>query len=217
MAGNFSIQDDKGNQIFGQEIQLLNQLKNLLKMDTIEVQIHCLIGHQRFLRDSGGSFPQQFSYPSNLNLDGYPGINSKLVSLKIFPEDQSDITNYNSNLLSSTPEDKLSDRRLDYTYFRDISGKQFTHLLDYFQDQNGKIGHLRDLSTVRIDSNGTNTFRENYKDIYLGSFFRTLDDNEDPTIHGYDIMIKWNNSPLFNGEIDNFINQFSGYNNSEIS
>jgi hypothetical protein len=42
---------------------------------------------------------------------------------------------------------------------------------------------------------------------YLASFI-TKDDNEDPTMFGYDIIIKFNTSPLFNGSIIEFINQF---------
>ena len=46
-------------------------------------------------------------------------------------------------------------------------------------------------------------------EIYLGSFIRTADDNEDPTMFGYDVSIIVDTSPLFNGSIISFINQFT--------
>lgn len=47
------------------------------------------------------------------------------------------------------------------------------------------------------------------KEVYLGSYLPEMD-NEDPTIFGYDISIDFANSPLFNGAIIEFINQFGG-------
>ena len=59
------------------------------------------------------------------------------------------------------------------------------------------------------------------KDIYLTSLNSTQNrngnskiDNEDPVSFGYDIIIKYASSPLFNGGIEYFINSFSDY--SEI-
>lgn len=50
---------------------------------------------------------------------------------------------------------------------------------------------------------------------YLASYIQTSEiegkriDNEDPTMFGYDIKIKFPSSPLFNGSIISFINQFN--------
>jgi hypothetical protein len=48
-------------------------------------------------------------------------------------------------------------------------------------------------------------------DIYLTSFSETDTDNEDPVSFGYDIIIDFDNSPLFNGAVEDFINNFSSY------
>jgi hypothetical protein len=96
-----------------------------------------------------------------------------------------------------------SKKRQYYNYFEDYSGKQFIHLLDYYIEQSGKIGLERNMDVPN-------------KDIYFGSFIRTLDDNEDPTILGYDLTIKWDESPLLNGSLEKFITTFSGLGNSEI-
>jgi len=60
---------------------------------------------------------------------------------------------------------------------------------------------------------------EGENNAYLASYVQTSEingktDNEDPTMFGYDIKIKFSTSPLFNGSIINFINQFS--NDTEI-
>lgn len=46
------------------------------------------------------------------------------------------------------------------------------------------------------------------KSIYLGSAFTSTRDNEDPTMLGYDLMIDYSTSPLFNGAVEDFINSF---------
>lgn len=43
-------------------------------------------------------------------------------------------------------------------------------------------------------------------EIYLSSFVETDVDNEDPISFGYDIIINYDNSPLFNGSVENFLN-----------
>lgn len=105
----------------------------------------------------------------------------------------------------STPEIKRQQRLDVYDAFKHYSSKTFTHLLDYFIDQRGNIGDER---IIPIGDEQT-------KSIYLGSFIRTTDDNEDPTMLGYDIEINIENSPLFNGELDSFISTYGAY-NSEI-
>ena len=100
----------------------------------------------------------------------------------------------------TTPDSKNKTKLESYDLFKDFGGKQFTHLLDYFIDKNGSPVVPRTPST---DANN---------EIYLGSFIRTSDDNEDPTMLGYDIVIKYDQSPLFNGTIDTFIDTFGKFN-----
>ena len=113
-----------------------------------------------------------------------------------------------------------------YDFFKDYASKEFTHLLDYFIDQDGSIGGRKPIvmtsvqegTVVDIQSHNPD---EPPKKPWLqgspGSFFiRTNDDNEDPTILGYDIEIKTLDSPLFNGEIESFITTFGNFNNTEI-
>ena len=80
--------------------------------------------------------------------------------------------------------------------FNDLSGEEFLHRLNTEQIPIGAaLGK--------------------YNDIYLSSFVQTNKDNEDPISFGYDIIIGYDNSPLFNGAIEDFIINFSSY--TEIS
>lgn len=56
---------------------------------------------------------------------------------------------------------------------------------------------------------------ENKVDGYLASYVSTTD-NEDPTMFGYDIIIDFSNSPLFNGSIPDFIDKFGESEDGEI-
>lgn len=103
--------------------------------------------------------------------------------------------------------DKLKDRLLVYDNFKDFGSKEFTHLLDYFIDQQG--GSTVPKQIPMATQEGSNTIQPDTSKIYLGSFIRTLDDNEDPTMLGYDIEIKYDSSPLFNGAAQSFIDKFS--------
>jgi hypothetical protein len=98
-----------------------------------------------------------------------------------------------------TTNDKLKERLDNYDYFNDKSTKGFIHILDTLKGGKGRPIPPPD---VKI------------KDITLGSFIQSIDDNEDPTIYGYDITINYETSPLFNGAIEEFINKNSKY--SEI-
>lgn len=77
----------------------------------------------------------------------------------------------------------------NFYWFNDQSGQQFLHRLD----------------------------RENFSsgdnEIYLTSFVESSSDNEDPISFGYDIIINFDHSPLFNGSVENFITSdlFRGY------
>ncbi len=175
----------------------------------------------------GNRFPLDIRQPSvdgslgdwrlqykNLN---YPAFEAKSGYTKppIYPDDISK-NNFNSSNLNNATQpvvDKIVTRKQYYNLYNDYAGKQFTHLLDYFSAQQG-LGELRPIPTG-VYSNGKTTEIDT-KSIYLGSFIKTLDDNEDPTMLGYDIIIKSNESPLFNGTIDSFIQQFGDLGNTEI-
>ena len=47
--------------------------------------------------------------------------------------------------------------------------------------------------------------------VYLASYVESSDNNEDPVWFGYDIVINTVTSPLFNGAVESFIEQFSAY------
>jgi hypothetical protein len=106
-----------------------------------------------------------------------------------------------------------------YDLFNDNGSKEFTHLLDYFMASDGSVGGRKPVITTQIQDGSVTQI--DTKNLWLqngaGSFFvRTTDDNEDPTILGYDIEIKALDSPLFNGEIETFITTFANLGNEEI-
>ena len=105
---------------------------------------------------------------------------------------------------NGTTQTSLEIRRLVYDRFKDFGTEQFTHLLDFQDSYNGTKAE-RKIGELNSDSNA-----------YLGSFIRTLDDNEDPTMLGFDIKILVDESPLFNGDIDEFISTLGAW-NSEIA
>ena len=79
-----------------------------------------------------------------------------------------------------------------YDAFKDKAGYEWRHHLDRGEIPIG----------VELTKNS---------DIYLTSFSETDMDNEDPVSFGYDIIIDFDNSPLFNGAVEDFINNFSSY------
>lgn len=216
----FGLFDDKGQKLFGKDDPQISALKKSAEQ-----------GQQRGTSQNviGGAFPVPLV--SALNLEGslgdwsettpahflpYPGIELKTG----FTDPQKvgeeyEYVSYDENSNPTTPNDNLDSRIQTYDFFNDYSAKQFTHLLDYFMEQNGSLGDRRKIN-VGESENGV-TIPANTKDIYLGSYIRTWDDNEDPTMHGYDIYIRWNESPLFNGTIDSFITGFGNIGNSEIA
>ena len=106
--------------------------------------------------------------------------------------------NTKHGLFISTASDRLKTRKQTYDSFKDFSSKEFTYLLDYFND--GTLKPIPNPTQV-----GGVALQPNTNNIYLGSFTRSLDDNEDPTMLGYDIEILNNNSPLFNGTVDTYL------------
>ena len=91
------------------------------------------------------------------------------------------------------------------------------------QAQGGlEFQHFLDKSLIPVPTEtligSTGESRTNYPDltqIYLGSFVTTSNDNEDPTMLGYDLTIDVIDSPLFNGAVEDFINNGS-FNDEEI-
>lgn len=157
---------------------------------------------------SNGSLINSKGKLSVTNGRGFIDINNLiLTSTQPYGIDRKINTNSESTI---SQYDKRKFRYKTYESFKDLSSKMFTHLLDYYIDSNGKssIDRLPDISDISSP--------ETLKDIYLGSFIRTSDDNEDPTYLTYDIIIKYSQSPILNGEIDKFINLMSSLGNTEI-
>lgn len=108
---------------------------------------------------------------------------------------------------SRTTNDARRFSREDFYTHEDYSGAQFKYLLDYYFDSKG-VPSIEKTIGFSDDGNALTG-------VYLGSFLRTNDDNEDPTMLSYDLIIDYDNSPLFNGTIDKFIETFPF--NTEIS
>jgi hypothetical protein len=96
--------------------------------------------------------------------------------------------------------DLIAAKLNSYNSYRDFVGKQFIHLLDYYENGNRRI-------TEPIQTT---------PELLLASWVSSSNENEDPTYLGFDLYIKWNESPLFNGSVERFINTYKGLGNSEI-
>lgn len=160
------------------------------------------------LTDGSGnvSVNNLFGSHSFVNPNNVDPISGSPIEAGRFPYDVNNIGN-------KTTDNVNNDNQLDYDSLNDLSGKQFKYLMDYFNGSAyNSIGNQRDIPIPN-----------NYGDsgLYLGSFLRTIDENEDPTMLGYDITIDIDNSPLFitgsASEIENFIKTYGGFNNTEIS
>ena len=107
----------------------------------------------------------------------------------------------------TTPDSKLA-KKYDYWDLLDeYTLKQFQHVFDFYIDQRGDTGVLRSADNMLSNIRSADLF---------SGFVRTFDDNEDPTILGFEIILKVNDSPIFNGELRSFIDTWSGLNNTEI-
>lgn len=161
------------------------------------------------------------------NYGPYPNIDAKSGFTKqdTYPDEISKKNFKEEKLKFETQPigERIKTKKLYFNNFEDYAGKQFLHLLDYFSDQKNGLGKIREIPTdtyTQEEENGVKvrkTVPADTSKIHLGSFIKTFDDNEDPTYLGYDIKIKQEESPLFNGTVQSFINQFSGYGNSEIA
>lgn len=145
-------------------------------------------GQSKSLDENGNRYPYGFTPAVDFivnpnNIDPETGIP---IELGIYRNDQGKV--------GTDPNEKLSEIVTTYGTFGDTSGLAFLH--GYDNDENG---------TPRVI--GLNS--KVNKELYLASFTDSGNDNEDPTVYGYDLIIDIDNSPLFNGAIIDFINKFS--------
>ena len=219
--------------IFSKPPKTLNDLARKIKETETALQQKATNGKKRGVDDlptnlNGNRFPLDLKGPSIDSGLGdwrqtakdfqYPGFESKSGFTKPLsvPVEISKL-NFDPKKLKNESQpalERIKTRKQYYNLFDDYADKQFTHLLDYFSAQIG-LGDLRPIPAGTY-VNGQ-TIGPNTKDIYLGSFIKTLDDNEDPTMLGYDLKIRTADSPLFNGVVESFIKQFGDYGNSEIA
>ena len=131
---------------------------------------------------SGESLPLEFGdRPSNIN----PNYSKNI-----------------ENLAETTPNLKVFGNSREIPLFnspKKIVGKK--EVFDKFDD-NERYSFVHDISDKRLPYVLT---QNDNQDTYLASFVSTTD-NEDPVMFGYDISIDYDNSPLFNGAIIDFIN-----------
>jgi hypothetical protein len=106
------------------------------------------------------------------------------------------------NLINSTSDQyKYYSTRDHYLLFNDTSTDYFKHGLQIIDN----------LNTLRSEKN-TNTTWDGYEDgtpFRLAEFKNTPYENTDPTLFGFELIIDAASSPLLNGSIENFIEQFS--------
>lgn len=131
--------------------------------------------------------PTQFgSYPNNIK----PNFNRRNLifttpNKKVGIEDDSDILS----------------KKESFDQFNNKSQYDFVHYLDRRIDIDSSLsGNNVYLAGYVSTGNLGGLSVTNTSDLYLT-------DNEDPTILGYDLVIKWDSSPLFNGAIEDFINK----------
>jgi len=148
-------------------------------------------GNSANLDDEGNKFPKGFT--PDIDFYQKPDLTDPETGL---PVEQGVMPNVDNT--SFDQDDDLSAIKDTFDKFSDTSGKEFRHHLDNFEDGAPRMINVNDTSTI-----------------YLSSFVQTDNDNEDPTMYGYDIVIDYPNSPLFNGSVEAFISRFSNY--SEIN
>jgi hypothetical protein len=117
---------------------------------------------------------------------------------------------------------KLRDRysRLKNTpfLFFDAQTVQFRHLVEYYESGKPNSDTLSSVFQTNAGRKPGEDFGFRDKgggflnDTVVSSFVRTHDNNEDPTILGFDVYIRLSNSPLFNGTIEHFIEKESSDN-----
>lgn len=149
------------------------------------------------------NIPVQTYTNSDLEALGNPTHNPE--STQVALDSRKTGVSYILKSIPSSPGNLIVDKMKIFNAFLDYSGKQFTHGLDYLQ---GGIS----TKSFLLDSNSVNNLaKPNKGDIFMGSFVTTRVENEDPTYLGYDIVIKEDTSPLFNGELLAFLQRYRGY------
>jgi hypothetical protein len=126
------------------------------------------------------------------NLGNFPNVGTK----------KSATTRHHYNRIKNTP----------FVFF-DAQSVQFRHLVEFYETE--KRLSNDPLSSVLVGNKGRfpgtswdfNRKTGNLTGDVVSSFIRTHDNNEDPTILGFDVYIRIANSPLFNGTIERFIEQ----------
>lgn len=106
------------------------------------------------------------------------------------------------NLIDTTSDQyQYYSTRDHYLLFNDTSTDYFKHGLQIIDR----------LNPLRSEKN-TNTTWDGYEDglpFRLGEFEHTPYENTDPTLFGFELIIDAASSPLLNGSVENFIDQFS--------
>lgn len=97
---------------------------------------------------------------------------------------------------------------------RDPSTKKFTFNLNK-NDQELNIDHA--FKIISDNNYETHAGLQSPSTISLSTFTSTINDNEDPTILGFDIEIDEVTSPLFNGAVGDFILQYGGITGDQIT
>ena len=123
----------------------------------------------------------------------------------------------------SVTKEKLQHKYAIYDNQKEYERRKFLHLLDYFSDYtqrfkaiNGEVEPTSFKYNILEAVNKGEVLEDGEpRKFYLGEayFEQTSFENEDPTYYGFDIQILdgKGNSPLLNGDIDEFIGVFGQY------
>ena len=149
------------------------------------------------------NIPVQTYTNSDLESVGNPNHNPD--SLDVAMNSRKTGVSYILRYIPSSPGNLVVNKMKIFNAFLDYSGKQFTHGLDYLQGGISTKSFLLDSDSVN------NLAKPNKGDIFMGSFITSRVENEDPTYLGYDIVIKEDTSPLFNGELLAFLRRYNNY------
>ena len=150
-------------------------------------------------------FTPNDEYNFNVNDPGYKDVNSDwegnlINSENLKPVDTSGRFDLNEGW---TEEEGPLPTRNFYQIFNDQSTDFFRHGLHIDGRTPFKISKDTEHTTDGSEANPQNPYR-------LGNFVETPYENNDPVMFGFEIVIHGDTSPLFNGAVEDFINQF-GY------
>lgn len=122
-------------------------------------------------------------------------------------------------LTKGTVANETGRRYQSYNYFDDYVSKKFVHLLDFFIDNRGgySIPKVKSYGIIHDRMQNPQSDGGVIRPWLGGQFFyKTFEENEDPTILGVDIEFKLGGSPIFNGNLIEFLKLY-GENYKEIS